>query len=95
MATPRRPGRPVGSLDLHGKAKRVDQRRIPVYLDRVRLKIRALRLEQDVSVDELAQASGMGRHGLWKIESGETSANLRSIVRIALALGIQPSELLP
>ncbi len=95
IENPRPVGRPRGVCDMHGKAKLVDQKKIPLYLVRVAKMVRDARIERDVSVDELSRASGVDRWSIWKLEACRNSANLSTLVRLALALGMQPSELLP
>src|SRR5262245_57390503 len=57
-------------------------------------RVRRIRLEQRLSLDELAERSGVSRAALSKIERGERHTRLGNAVRIAEALGIPLARLL-
>lgn len=56
--------------------------------------IREQRLTLGLSQEALAEASGIDRSHMGKIERGERNLTLLNIVRIARALGVTPSSLL-
>lgn len=56
--------------------------------------IRAIRAEQDVSQEALADRCEMSRAQLSKIERGLADLRLTSIFRLAQALEVSPAELL-
>jgi len=78
-----------------GKARRVEVRRLDLYLIATGARIRAVRLERDISLAELAAAIGGHPTTVHKIETGKRNASVRTIARIALALDVSPSELMP
>ena len=56
--------------------------------------VRARRKLQDLSQEALADASGIDRSHMGKIERGERNVTFLNIARIALALGCRSSDLL-
>lgn len=54
--------------------------------------IRRLRTQQNISQEVLSGLSGIARSHLAMIESGAKSANVETLWRISLALGIRLSE---
>lgn len=56
--------------------------------------VRARRKEQELSQEALADASGIDRSHMGKIERGERNVTFLNIARIAAALGCRPSDLL-
>lgn len=88
-------GRPLGSKDRHGKAARFDIRSERAYLTAVGSRIRDRRVELDISVNELAHATGLNQGNLHRIERGERSLFISTLCRIAVALRLYPSELIP
>ena len=56
--------------------------------------VRARRKALGMSQEELADASGMDRSHLGRLERGERNVTLLNIARIATAVGVKPSELL-
>ena len=74
---------PVG--DLIG-AKEVAQR--------VAGNLRELRRKRDLSLDELAQRTGVSRAGLSQIETGKTNPTLGVLWKVASGLGVPFAELL-
>ena len=42
---------------------------------------------------ELEEASGVSYNTIWRLETGKTGAQPRTIRKIAKALGVDPSEL--
>jgi len=56
--------------------------------------IRARRKAASLSQEALADAAGIDRSHMGKIERGERNVTFLNIARIALALGCRPSDLL-
>ena len=85
----------------HGHAQRFDERESRVYALALARKIREAREDQDIAVSELAAATGIDRRDLHRLERGVrkdgriTNPKLDTLVRIARALGLSPSEILP
>lgn len=63
-------------------------------LDRVGEAIRAARKERGLSQEALADAAGIDRSHMGKIERGERNVTLLNLLRVTRALGTQPSNLL-
>ena len=63
-------------------------------LQRFGARVRAERERLDVSQEELADRAGMHRTYLGGVERGERNIGLLNLLRIARALGIEPSALL-
>lgn len=56
--------------------------------------IRAMRLEQETSQEELPHISTRDRSHLGRIERGERNLSILNLVRIAHGLGCKPSDVL-
>jgi transcriptional regulator with XRE-family HTH domain len=56
-------------------------------------RLKELRKLRALSQDELAEAAGIGRATLSRIERGETGAHGRTLRRLAEALGVSVEEL--
>jgi len=56
-------------------------------------KVRALRLDQDVSQEELAAKAGVHRTYIGMIERGEKNITLENICKLAKALKVRPQDL--
>ena len=56
--------------------------------------IKALRAEKGVSQEVLSGLAGIGRSHLSMIETGQKTANLETIWKIAAAFNMNPSELI-
>ena len=63
-------------------------------LDRIGEAIRAARKERGLSQEALADAAGIDRSHMGKIERGERNVTLLNLLRVAQALGTRPSTLL-
>jgi len=63
-------------------------------LKRLGATIRASRKAKDLSQESLADAAGIDRSHMGKIERGERNVTLLNLVRIASALGTKPSRIL-
>lgn len=89
-------GRPAGSGTRYGHAVRAvprdepSKRFLPAFADRLRF----LREEQDVSVDELAAALDVNNATVHSWETGRVVPPLPTVYRVAMALGIRPADLL-
>jgi serine-type D-Ala-D-Ala carboxypeptidase/endopeptidase len=57
--------------------------------------LRAKRVEKFMSQAELADASGLSEAHVGRIERNEVEPHLSTIRKLARALGIEPSELVP
>ena len=58
-------------------------------------RVRALRDAQGLSGRKLAAAAGVSQPFLSQLESGQTSVAIATLYRLAFALGVGPSDLLP
>ena len=54
--------------------------------------LRALRLEQGLSQEQLGHDSGSGRTYVSQLERAEKGASLKTLFRLAGALDVEPSE---
>lgn len=57
-------------------------------------RIRILRESRGVTQDDLAHAAGIGRVTLVRIETGQRSPRYETLARLAIALNVEPAELL-
>jgi transcriptional regulator with XRE-family HTH domain len=62
--------------------------------ERVRARLRALRLERGLSQEEVAERAGMAASTLSRLESGARRLALDHLTPLASALGVQVAELL-
>ncbi len=56
-------------------------------------RLRELRRLRVLSMRELEELSGVSYNTIWRLETGRTGAQPRTIRRIASALGVEPAEL--
>ena len=63
-------------------------------LQAVGLRIRQLRIETGHSQQSFSEAAGMSNNYAWRVEAGRQNLNLKTLSRIAFALGVSMSELL-
>ena len=56
-------------------------------------RLRELRRQKVLSMRELEEMSGVSYNTIWRLETGKTGAQPRTIRRIAEALGVNPAEL--
>ncbi|QVK21118.1 helix-turn-helix transcriptional regulator [Mycoplasmatota bacterium] len=56
-------------------------------------KIRKLRLDRNMSQEELAYESGLHRTYIGSVERAEKNLTIKNVFKIAEALGINPSDL--
>ena len=61
---------------------------------RVSARLKALRLDRELSQDMLAQKAGLERKTVNRIENGHFSPNLSTLIRVCKALKVKPSEVL-
>ena len=71
-----------GQTDADGSLKRLGEA------------VRAARKGRGLSQEALADAAGIDRSHMGKIERGERNVTLLNIIRIAKAMGSKPSDLL-
>jgi transcriptional regulator with XRE-family HTH domain len=58
-------------------------------------KIREIRTDKEISIENLAYSSGMDYSQLAKMELGQVNFSISYLFRVAEALGVTPKELLP
>ena len=58
-------------------------------------RLRSIRIEKGLSQEELAQKAGLHRTYVSSVERGERNISLVNIAKLAAALGLKPSELVP
>ena len=56
-------------------------------------RLRELRRQRVLSMRELEERSGVSYNTIWRLETGKTGAQPRTIRKIAGALGVEPEEL--
>ena len=59
------------------------------------VKIREIRLGKDLSIEYLANTSGMDYSQLARMETGQVNFTISYLFRVAEALGVTPKDLLP
>ena len=64
-------------------------------LSLVGAKMREIRLKKDISIEYLANTSGMDYSQLARMETGQVNFTISYLFRVAEALGVTPKELLP
>ena len=58
-------------------------------------KIRELRTARGFSQEGIADASGMGRTYMGRVERGEQNISIQNLIQIAFALNVELNELIP
>ena len=58
-------------------------------------KLRAVRLEEEISQEKLAELAGLHRTYVSSVERGERNISLVNIERLAKALGVPLADLMP
>lgn len=58
-------------------------------------KIKELRLAKGYSQEGIADAAGMGRTYMGRVERGEQNISIQNLIQIAFALNVEVRELLP
>jgi transcriptional regulator with XRE-family HTH domain len=56
-------------------------------------KLRNLRIEHVLTLRELAEAAGVSKDTIWRLENGYSEAHPSTIRKLAKTLGVQPKEL--
>lgn len=64
-------------------------------LSLVGTKMREIRNAKDISIEYLANTSGMDYSQLARMEAGKVNFTISYLFRVAEALGVTPKELLP
>jgi len=67
----------------------------PTFLERFGLGVRLLRVKQGLTQEQLAERAGMHRTFIGLIERGESGVSVERLPDLAVALGVEPAELLP
>ena len=57
-------------------------------------RLKELRRERVLSLRELEERSGVSYNTIWRIEDGRQGAHPRTIRKLAVALGVEPRELI-
>ena len=57
------------------------------------MKLRELREDRTLSMQELAERAGVHRHTNLRLENGQGGAQPRTLRKLAAALGVEPREL--
>ncbi len=68
--------------------------RVKTYLSYIGANVLSLRARGDVTQEDLAEASGLDVRFLRRVERGSVNLRFDTIVRLAEALGVEPSALL-
>lgn len=63
-------------------------------MDELALKIRVLRVQKNMTQEDLARASGVCPCSICFIENGKKKPRASTVVKIANALSVEPEELL-
>ena len=58
-------------------------------------KIRELRLAKGYSQERIADAAGMGRTYMGRVERGEQNISIQNLIQIAFALNVEVDMLIP
>jgi transcriptional regulator with XRE-family HTH domain len=56
-------------------------------------RLRTLRVEHVLTLRELAEAAGVSKDTIWRLENGHSEAHPSTIRKLAKALEVQPKEL--
>ncbi len=91
----RKTGRPRGSVDRRGAARRVSPSVLSFVVRSFGEQIRRVRENANVSADELAVAIGVDPETVMRWESTRRVPRLRNLVAIAIALRVPVDHLVP
>lgn len=58
-------------------------------------RIRELREERDMTIEQLAAETGLSTSYVWRLENGERNLSVKNLNLFAHALSVEPNELLP
>lgn len=86
--------RPLGRGDMRGRAHPVNAGIAKFHLIRIGRNLRDRRLQLDIAASELAAAADCDEFTIYNVEQGRRLPSIGLLVRLALALGLHPSELL-
>lgn len=89
-SAPRRRGEPTIGITIEGGIEAHEQ----LLRERLAVQVRALRTEQGLTLKVASERGGIGWRLWQKIEAGEENITLRTLARVALALGKSSAELL-
>jgi DNA-binding XRE family transcriptional regulator len=56
-------------------------------------RLKTLRTEHVLTLRELAEAAGVSKDTIWRLENGHSEAHPSTIRKLAKSLGVQPKEL--
>jgi transcriptional regulator with XRE-family HTH domain len=56
-------------------------------------RLKTLRIEHVLTLRELAEAAGVSKDTIWRLENGHSDAHPSTIRKLAKALDVQPKEL--
>jgi transcriptional regulator with XRE-family HTH domain len=65
------------------------------YLVKIGKKIQALRKQRDLSQEEFAYQAGLARTYMGRVERGEQNLSLLNLIKIAMALHVEVSDIIP
>lgn len=88
-------GRPRGITYKQGRARDVSPEEVMVYQTRIATVIRDAMLERDLSANEIYARAGVHPTSLSRVLTGKRTATILTLIRVARAMDMQPSELLP
>jgi transcriptional regulator with XRE-family HTH domain len=83
-------GEPTIGITIEGGIETTEQ----LLRERLAVQVRALRTEQGLTLKVASERGGICWRHWQKIEAGEENITLRTLARVALALGKSPAELL-
>jgi DNA-binding XRE family transcriptional regulator len=78
-----------------GRARETSSEEVRAYLLRVAQIVRDALSERDLGADAIRQACGISKFTLSNILRGKKVPSLETIVRLARAMNLSPSELMP
>jgi DNA-binding XRE family transcriptional regulator len=78
-----------------GKARATSDGEVRAYLLRIGQLIRDAMAERDLSADAIRAACGVSKFTICNILRGRKTPSLETLVRVARAMNLSPSELLP
>jgi transcriptional regulator with XRE-family HTH domain len=79
-------------MSLEAKEDRPEE--IEIFKEVAR-RIRAARLKQGLTQDNLADRLGMKKAYIFQLERGSANPTLKTLVRVGFALGLEPADLMP
>jgi transcriptional regulator with XRE-family HTH domain len=67
---------------------------VPEPLEILTANLKAARIARGLSQEAAADAAGMDQSQWWKIESGQVDPSVKTLARVAAAVGVSVSDLL-